>query len=176
MKYTLNFALHLKKEGEYIVYDRESFAEKPIGISVPDIVTIFEKLIQSFETTGLLEQLLPEVQDANPDQEERVQGEVKELDRQSSQKSHIKSLSGQVYYCQSQKLKDSQAFHEFTKDLVQYLNSCLSKINADNFLKEDTSNLVSGIKEVFELRNYLIIYIRTSKKQYKEGYLYVMEN
>ncbi|WP_254565009.1 hypothetical protein [Oscillatoria sp. HE19RPO] len=177
MTYTLNFALKLKKEGEYIVYDKESFTQGAILISVPELVTIFEKFIQqSFETTGLLEQPLPEVQDANPDQEEKVQGEVKELERQSSQKSPIKSLSGQVYYCQSQKLKDSQSFQEFTNDLVQYINSSLSKINADNFLKYDTNNLVSGIKEVFDLKNYLIVYIMTSKKQYKEGYLYVMEN
>ncbi|MCT7994079.1 hypothetical protein [Laspinema olomoucense] len=177
MTYNLNFAIKFKKEGEYIVYDRDSFTQGAIRISVPDIVTIFDKFIQqSFETTGLLDQPPSKVKDANLHQEEKVQGKVTVFEEQSVPKTTIQSLSGEVYYCQTKKIKDTIAFQEFKNDLAEYLHKSLSRINSDNLLKEETNVFISGIKEVLEVRNYLVTYTtNSSKKQYKEGYLYVMK-
>lgn len=178
MTYLLNFALKLKKKGEHIVYDQESFTQQAIGISVPDIVTIFDKFIQqSFETSGLVEQPPSKVQDANPHQEEKVQGKATVFEDKSRQKLPIQSLSGQIYYCQTKKLKDTEAFQKLKNDLTEYLHKSISIISSDNLLKEETNIFISGIKEVLEVRDYLVTYTTASSmKQYQEGYLYVMKN
>ncbi|WP_017304436.1 hypothetical protein [Spirulina subsalsa] len=58
MGYYLNFSFQeLKRDGNQVIYDPDGFDEKPIRISVPEVVNIFEKLLITFEEKGLIETL-----------------------------------------------------------------------------------------------------------------------
>lgn len=176
MEYTLNFALELKRDGEYIIYP-EKFADQPIPISVPEIVTILEKFIkQSFQLAGIVEK--PEsqkVQSADDLSAEKVQGEVKAGNENLISQSPLKGLSGQAYYCQFKDL-DQPKIKEITSDLSNYLQESISKINSNNFLVDETGDLVSAIKQVMEIRNYLAIYLKKPpNKTYKNGYFFIMQ-
>lgn len=176
MKYTLNFSLGLKKEGSHIVYDPEKFAGKPVEISVPDVVKILESFIQSFEQVGIVEQTLPK---SIQSQEKEKNGTDNSSDKQiSEQKSlakfpDLKSLAGKAYICKSKEL-DETVLNQFCTELTEYLQVCCSNFSPKNFLSEENGLYVSGLKEVLELRNYLARYTSSNKKNYQNGYLYIM--
>jgi hypothetical protein len=176
MTYTLNFALNLNIEGENIIYDPEQFTDQPIPISVPEIITILERFIEkSFHRAGLLENRRSEkVQIADALSEEKVQDEVKAVNENLIARSPLKGLSGHAYYCQIKEL-DTQKIKKITSDLINYMHESLSNINSDNFLADETSVLVSALKEVVEIRNYLAMYFKNPpKKMYQNGYFIII--
>lgn len=176
MTYTLNFALNLNKEGEYIIYDPEQFADKPIPISVPEIITILDGFIeQSCQKAGILDNPgSQKVQSDDDLSEEKVQGAVQAVHESLIPQSPLRGLSGQAYYCQVKDLDPTQ-IKGITSDLSTYLQETISKLNSDNFLADETSFLLSGIKEAIDIRNYLVIYVNNpQKKIYKNGYLFIM--
>lgn len=176
MKYTINFSLKLKKEGSYIVYDTEKFAEKPIEISVPDVVKILESFIKSFEQVGILEQASPK---SIQSQEKEKNGTDTPGDRQLSEQKPIttstdlKGLSGKAYICKSKEL-DETVLNQFCTELTEYIKMCCLNFSPENLLSEQNGLYVSGLREVLELRNYLARYTRSNKKNYQNGYLYIM--
>ncbi|MGL4379282.1 MAG: hypothetical protein ACRCT1_22785 [Microcoleaceae cyanobacterium] len=175
MKYLLYFSLELKKEGSDIVYDQEKFAEEPIAISVPDVVSIFESFIASFEEVGIFEKSSPTTIQ-NREKNATDHADVREpLSEQKSinTSSTLKGLSGKAYICQSKEL-DEKILHEFCTRLTEYLQICCSQFSPDTFLLPENGLYISGMREVIELRNYLAKYTRSSKKIYQQGYLYIM--
>ncbi|MCT7973961.1 hypothetical protein [Laspinema olomoucense] len=176
MTYTLNFALNLNKEGENIIYDSEQFADQPIQISVPQIITILERFIgKPFHRAGLIENRKSEkVQIKDAFSEKKVQDEVKAINENLIAKSSLKGLSGQAYYCQIKEL-DTQKINEITSDLSNYLQESISSINSENFLADETSVLISALKEVVEIRNYLARYFKKApNKMYRNGYFVII--
>lgn len=175
MTYYLNFALGLTKEGSHIVYDPEKFADKPIEISVPDVVKIIESFIKSFEEVGIIEKASAK---SIQIQEKNCNDNFSEQEQLSEQKSittspALKGLSGRVYICKSKEL-DQTVLNEFCTQLTEYLQICCSNFSPDTFVSEENNLYVSALREVLELRNYLTLYTRSNKKNYQNGYLYVM--
>lgn len=175
MKYTLNFSVELTKEGSHILYDPEKFADTPMAISVPDVVKIVESFIKSFEEVGIIEKALPK---SIQNQEKNGIDNSSEREQLSEQNSinispALRSLSGKAYICKSKELNET-VLNQFCTQLTEYLQMCCSKFSPDTFLSEENGLYVSGLKEVLELRNYLAKYTRSHKKNYQNGYLYIM--
>jgi hypothetical protein len=175
MKYTLNFSLKLERHHSFIVYNSELFTEKPIPISVPDVVKLFEQFIKTFEEVGIIEQPTSKTIPS----EEKTQGTtVAHEEKLSDSKSVTGStaligLSGKARICKSQDL-DEAVIEQFCTELTKYVQICCSKISEkDKFLSEEINLYISGLREVIELRNYLTKYTRSKKKAYQNGYLYV---
>lgn len=176
MKYILNFSLGLTKEGSHIIYEPEKFSEKPIAISVPDVVEIFKSFIQSFEEVGIIDKASPPSIQSKDKKDTDNPSNQEQLSEQKliTTSSALKGLSGQAYICKSKEL-DETALNQFCIQLTEYLQICCSKFSSpESFLSEENNLYVSGLREVFELRNYLARYTRSHKKSYQNGYLYVM--
>ena len=177
MKYTLNFALKLEeKDDSLIVYDPKEFAEKPISISVPEVVTILEHFIKkSFKEVGILEKAS---NISSQGKEKNGTDKVNAQEQLSKQKSitkfpDLKGLSGRAYIRKSKELNET-TLNEFCTELTNYLQKCCLKISQNNFLSEEIGSDISGLREVLELRNYLANYTRSNKEAYQNGYLYIM--
>jgi hypothetical protein len=177
MSYTLNFSRKLKKDGTEVIYDPEGFDDQPIRISVPDVVKLFEEFIKNFEKAGLVEQ--SSQKDVQSD-ETKIYENVKssnavagETKSPATATGALKALSGEVYYCQVKKI-NTEALTQLVTGLTEYMKKSFFKMTPENFLSEDTHVLVSGIKEVLEVRNYLVRYTQSDKKYIQNGYLYVM--
>ncbi|NEO83500.1 MAG: hypothetical protein F6J87_04460 [Spirulina sp. SIO3F2] len=149
MKYNLSFSLDLKQDEQAnMIYEPESFIEKPISISVPDIIASFEDFIQSFDHVCLVEQ-------HSHDASRKLQG-----------------LSGDVYFCWAKEL-DKTALAKLCEDLVHYFKKFNLSLSSEKFLDSEVSPQFSGLQEVITLRNYLARYAKSAKKMYKNGYVYV---
>jgi len=177
MSYTLNFSRKLKKDGAEVIYDPKEFDDQPIRIKVPDVVKLFQEFIKNFEKAGLVDQSSQkDVQsdetkiDENVNVGNVVAGETKSP---ATTTGGLKALSGEVYYCQVKEL-NPEAMTQFCTGLTEYMKKSFFNMTPENFLSEDTHGLVSGIKEVLEVRNYLVRYTQSHKKSIQNGYLYVM--
>jgi len=157
MKYTLNFSLKLEMHNSCIVYNGEGFADTPISISVPDVVKIFEHFIEKFEQQGITEQPVTKT----------IPNEEKTKDTNA-----LTGLSARAYTCQVQKL-DETVLNNFCIELTEYLQKCCSEISK-SFLSEEANLSIAGLREVIEIRNYLVRYTKSKKKAYQNGYLYIM--
>lgn len=157
MKYTLNFSWELEKHNSCITYNPEAFDERPILISVPDVVKIFNHFIETFEEVGISEQ------PAN----KTIPSEEKTKDTTT-----LTGLSARAYICQVQKLNET-VLTKFCTELTEYFQMCCSEISK-SFLSEEVNLSISGLREVIEIRNYLAKYTKSKKKAYQNGYLYIM--
>lgn len=173
MKYTLNFALKLEQDNSSIVYNSEGFTEKPIPISVPEIVTIFEHFIETFDEVGIIEKPNTKIPIRGENKGTKVDHKEKLSDSKSvTLDPPLKGLSGKAYICKSKEL-DEAILEKFYTDLIEYFQICCSKISPDNFLSEEINSDISGLREVIELRNYLAKYTKSKQKKYQDGYLYI---
>lgn len=86
----------------------------------------------------------------------------------------LQSLSGgTVFYCQVKEL-DKKRLQEFACKLIAYLKKSVSAMSeAENFLSREIVNEPSGIKQVIDIRNYLVRYAQSENKSYQKGYLYI---
>ncbi|MEH2274488.1 MAG: hypothetical protein V7K40_06675 [Nostoc sp.] len=176
MKYNLNFSLKLKKDGSYIIYNPEDFVEKPISISVPDVVKLFEHFIETFEEVGIVEQASTRsIQSDKKKEADNVSSKEQPFEQKSATTSaSLKGLSGTVYICKSKEL-DEAVLNQFCTELTEYLQVFCSKLAPENFLSEESSLSFSGLREVFEIRNYLAKYTKSTKSPYQEGYIAVFK-
>jgi hypothetical protein len=154
MTYTLNFSLNLERQGSSIIYNSEEFVEKPIFISVPDVVKILEHWIEGFEQVGVIEM--------SQRQTEFSKGA-----------SPLVGLSAKAYICKSQDLNDKE-LSQLCIEITEYLQNRCSVISSENILSEEVGLYISGLREIIELRNYLTRYINSRKKMYQNGYVYIM--
>lgn len=153
MKYTLNFSLRVDRNGSSVIYDSEAFAEKPIMISLPETIKIIECFIENFEKLGIIE---------NPDKVDTTE-----------KPNSLRGLSGTAYICKSKEL-GKDILDNFCVQLTEYLQKCCSNISMNSLLSDKISLDIAGLVEVIEIRNYLSKYTGSNKKQYQDGYLYIM--
>ncbi|MEH2240035.1 hypothetical protein [Nostoc sp.] len=173
MKYTLNFSLKLEKNGSHIIYNPEDFVEKPILISVPDVVKLFEDFIETFEEVGIVEQASTRSIQSKKKETDNVSSQEQPSEQKSAATSApLKGLSGRVSICKSKELGEA-VLNQFCTELTKYLQESCSKLAPENFLSEESSLSFSGLREVFEIRNYLAKYTKSAKKNYQEGYIAV---
>lgn len=171
MKYTLNFSMKLEKDGSYIVYNPQEFTEQPILISFPDIVSTFERFIAKFEEVGIVDNLpIQKAQNDKKNRRDKVRSQKQLPEQKSINKSiTLKGLSGRAYICKSKDL-DENVLNQFCSELTDYIHKFGSELSSKTFLSKEIS--FSGLREVIELRSYLVKY--TKDKQIANGYLYVM--
>ena len=147
MTYKINFALHLEKDNSNIIYDSKSFEEQPISITTPIVVEIIEEFIKGFENVGIVE---------------KKQGG-----------NNLQSFSGEALICKVQEL-NSKHLDKVNKDIAEKLSTCLSEITEENLYSEELTVPFSEVKELIELRNYLLRYVITKKKSFQKGYMVMM--
>ncbi|MEH1933484.1 MAG: hypothetical protein V7L14_07110 [Nostoc sp.] len=173
MNYNLNFSLEFKKDDSCIIYNPEDFVEKPILISVPDVVKLFEDFIETFEEVGIVEQASTRSIQSDKKETDNVSSQEQPFEQKSATTSaSLKGLSGTVYICKSKEL-DEAVLNQFCTELTEYLQVSCSKLAPENFLSEESSLSFSGLREVFEIRNYLAKYTKSKKRTYQEGYIAV---
>ena len=114
MKYTLSFSLTLERSGPLVIYNSETFAEKPIIVSVPEIVKLVECFIENFEEVGITEKL-----------------------------GKLRELSGTAYVCKSKEL-GQDILDKFCVKLTEYLQECCSNISKHGLLSEQINLDISG--------------------------------
>ena len=148
MKYTLNFLMKLERSGSNVFYNPEAFAEKPIIVSIPEIVEFLEHFIGKFEEVGIVE-------------------------KPSEKSAPLKGLACKAFICESDKLNEG-ILDIFRIELTKYLEKCCSNISQNGLFSDNTNLDISGLGEIIELRNYLVKYTNSGKKMYQKGYLYIM--
>jgi hypothetical protein len=175
MQYTLNFSLKLERENANIIYDHENLDGQPIQISVPEITELLQKYFKNlgFEEVGIVER------DSNKNtqlhKKKQADKEITQDEKSNHEKitsaSPMKALSSKAFICKCRDI-DKTALNEFYDELISYLQKSSSELSATNFLSPDIC--LSGMIEVINLRNYLARYVNSEKKNFQEGYLYVM--
>ena len=168
MKYTLNFILKLKHDGSSIIYDPKAFLEQPLAISVSEIIEMVQRFTQEFEEVGIVEDNAVE-----PNASKATNDEKKSVQTSSKSSIALKGLSGRTYIRQSKKL-DDEVLKQLCADIAEYLKTQCEKLTGENLLSPEIGILFSGIIEATEVRNYLSQYTRSSKKNFQNGYLYIM--
>lgn len=148
MTYYINFALNIKKDNSNIIYDSESFTEQPILITTPVLIKIIDNFKEGFEKVGIVDK--------------------------DEDKSFLKPLSGEAFIYQVKDL-DEKYLNQANKHIAQRLSTCLSGITADNLYSEELTVPFSEVKEIMELRNYLLRYVITKKKNFQKGYMVIMQ-
>lgn len=175
MKYILNFSLNLERHDRCIVYDGERFTEKPISISVREVVKAIDYFVESFEEVGIVEK---SANKHEPTSTEKKVNEDNVAQEQSidlipiTKSTALRGISGKAYICQSKELNE-EVLDQICAELTRYSQECCSQIFTNYFLSEDNNLYVSGLREVLEVRNYLAKYTRSKKKIYQNGYLYI---
>lgn len=175
MTYYLHFSLKIDRRDSCVVYNPERFAGNPIPISVPDVVKIIENFIQQFEKVGIIEEHNNQtISIKNKNQKNIASNQENERELSSIQAPKpLYGLSGHVYICKLESLQKDK-LDLLCTELVEYIKKCSSDISQYHFLSEQVNLDISGLKEVIEIRNYLSMYTQTKKKQYQNGYFYIM--
>ncbi|PZO36438.1 MAG: hypothetical protein DCF17_17320 [Shackletoniella antarctica] len=175
MKYNLNFSLNLERHEHCVIYNEKEFTEKPIQISVPDIVELVEQFLKSFEEVAITEQLTssPTPSKEKFKEESSAQGKPLIDSKSGIKPNSLRVVAAKAYICQSKDL-DKKVLEQFCSDLTKYVQDGCSQISPENFLSEQVNLYVAGLREVLEIRNYLARYTKSKKKNYQNGYLYVV--
>lgn len=172
MTYYLYFSLVIERRESCVVYNSESFTDKPIQISVPDVVKIVEKFIQQFEKVGIIDKPTNQTI-SSKNKKDIVNNQEKESETISLQDSKpLHGLSGNAYIYKLESLPKDK-LDLLCNELVEYIKKCSSNICQCHFLAEQVNLDISGLKEVIEIRNYLSMYTKSKRKDYHNGYLYI---
>lgn len=175
MKYNLNFSSNLKRHEQCVIYNEKEFTEKPIQISVPEIVKLVEHFLETFEEVAITEQLTSHsTLNGEKSKEESPAQEDSLADSKPAIKpTGLRGIAAKAYICRSKDL-DKKALEQFCSDLTRYFQAGCSQISSENFLSEEVSIYIAGLREVLEIRNYLAKYTKSKKKNYQNGYLYIV--
>jgi hypothetical protein len=174
MTYYLYFSLEIDRRESCVVYNPERFTDKPIQISVPDVVKIVENFIHQFEKVGIIKEPTNQtISSNNKNQKDIVNNQENESEIISIQDPKpLYGLSGNAYIYKSKSLPKDK-LDLLCVELIEYIKKCSSDISQYHFLSEQVNLDISGLKEVIEIRNYLYMYTQSKKKQYQNGYLYI---
>jgi hypothetical protein len=165
MKYLLYFSLSINRQGSCIIFDPAQFTEQPISLSIPELIKIFTDWIGKFEEVGIIE---------SPKDDKKIYKNNKQHLSSNLTDSHksLKGISGKAYVCKLETLK-SEDLELFCDELARYWQECCSKISLENFLVEENNLYLAGLREVIEIRNYIVKYIKSKQKIIKNGYIYI---
>ncbi|MGI0480687.1 hypothetical protein ACN4EE_07845 [Geminocystis sp. CENA526] len=158
MTYNLNYAITLNKDdNNCIVYDSKSFDDNPIPITTIRIINLIENFIHSsvFEKVGIVEE----------------NSMNKNTDFKQNKYTYLKSLSGEAYIADVGKLQneDSKSLNNFKESLVDVIKNIGQNISSDNFLDIKQIDNFSTLREIIEIRNYMM---KITNK--KKGYLFII--
>lgn len=174
MKYNLNFSSNLKRHEQCVIYDEKEFTEKPIQISVPEIVKLVEHFLEAFEEVAITEQLTsyPTLNEEKSKEDSPAQENSLVGSKPTIKLTAPRGVATKAYICRSKDL-DKKALEQFCSDLARYFQVGCSQISSENLLSEEVNIYIAGLTEVLEIRNYLARYTKSKKKNYQNGYLYI---
>ncbi len=157
MTYYLNYALHLEYDtAKNVVYKSEQFEDNPTPITTSRLEKIIEKLINSNEFTrvGIVE-------------------DKKNDDSKKITNKNLQGLSGEAYIAEIKKLdnKESQFLDQLNLELVSLIQEISNNISRENFLEPRKFDDFSTLRQIVELRDYIMRFILNKTK----GYLFIMK-
>lgn len=172
--YYLRFALNIQWSGETsIVYTPESFAEAPISISKPEIVEMLRCFSESFQKVAVI---ATNAEAAKSDAKSASGSETNSsvaVATLSKVESKLNLVSDTAFICE-QKSLNQKSLATLCDDLAVYIQDSTKSFTGDNLLDSDNHALFSGLRESIDLRSYLSRYTTSTKKMYRNGYLYFL--
>ncbi|MBD2001964.1 MULTISPECIES: hypothetical protein [Cyanophyceae] len=182
MSYHVLFASKLEREGTQVFHDPEAFEDDAVIISVPEVTELLKDFIKELEPVAIVEKDTPS--NARPTKAVKVASKSADLsdDNASSKEKagkpfgSLRQVAAEAYICKVKAL-DKSLLERLCSKIAAYVTTALSKISGENFLSSELNTHFAGLREVTELRNYLIRFIenRTNKKMFREGYVYIMK-
>jgi hypothetical protein len=163
--YYISFRFNLNIEGDRICIP--SFAEwkdeeKPISISHPDVVKIFESEPAIGEIYGIVETT-----------SQLAAASAKDSGRASIA---VAGLAGEVHAKKVSEISKSVS-KSLSKKLGEHLVKCSSEINQDEFCTDERNDdLISQIRETLTLRDFWGRYVMSDRKKLKKGYIFVIKS
>lgn len=181
MSYHLLFALKLEQQDSQVFYDPEAFVGKPVVISVPEVEEIVAHLTSQLQLVAVVEKEVAK-KDKNLkrvkfDSESEVVSNPSLIEKDLDQSATVlRSVAAEAYICKADDLKKKGILSQMSSKIADYLTKSYSEISSKDLLEEDLTPVFSGLKEVIDLRNYLLTFVENSgnKKMYREGYTYIM--
>lgn len=174
MTYRLNFALNLSieshKDSSVVIYDPQAFADNPIPITTNTVSSIIKKIIINFEEVGITDR---------KDHLKKVEPKGTENSTQnnsvSQNNTNLQLLQGKAYICKVKKFKENEtALNQICQEIVKSFKEKVENLSSENLL--DQKYDFSDMRELIELRNYLIRYVKSDKKMHLDGYIYIFED
>lgn len=173
MTYLLNFAPKLSRESteesSLVIYDPQSFADQPIPITTNVGNDIIQKLIINFEKVGITDRKENLSQVASKDAKESTKDSSTYQDF-----ANLKPVQGKAYICQVKELK-KEVLNQICDQIIASFKEKLENLSSENLLDPQNYDF-SAMQELIELRNYLIRYVKSNKKIYLDGYIYIFED
>jgi hypothetical protein len=169
--YYISFTFKLEIEGDRVFIP--SFAEwkdeeRPIMISHPKVVSIFESEPAIDDVYGIVEESVRSAETPSS-----TDGDVATTAQASTA---VVGLSGEIY---AKKVADipKSVSSALSKKLGEHLVKCSSEINQDEFFTDENNNdLISQIRETLELHDFWGRYVMSPKKMFKNGYVLVTKS
>jgi hypothetical protein len=172
--YYLRFALNIQWSGETsIVYTPESFAEEPISISKPEIVEMLRYFSKSFQQVAVIE---TKAEAVNNDLRSASVSETNSSVAVATLRkveSKLSLVSDTAFICE-QKALNQESLVNLCDNLARYIQDSTKSLTSDNLLNSENHALFSGLRESIDLRSYLSRYATSTKKMYRNGYLYFL--
>lgn len=172
--YYLRFALNIQWSGETsIVYTPESFAEAPISISKPEIIEMLRCFSKSFQKVAVIETKAEAVKS------DVKSGSVSEINSSVAVatlpkvESKLSLVSDTAFICE-QKSLSQESLATLCNDLTIYIQDSTKPLTGENLLGSENHAVFSGLRESIDLRSYLSRYTTSTKKMYRNGYLYFL--
>lgn len=181
MSYHLRFALTLDWQGSQVFYDPKEFVDKePVVISVPEVEELVKRFVKNLEPVAVVERETTR----NPQDSKELKAGSNRTDLSDNNLSsenkagqttvlpRLRVVEAQAYVCKAKELESS--LECLCSETTAYLSKTFSTISGADFLSDELNALFAGIRQVSDLRNYLLTFVKNPKKMYREGYIYVM--
>jgi hypothetical protein len=180
MSYHFLFALELEQQNSQVFYNSEAFVGHPIVVSVPEVKELISQFILTLNTVAVVEketsQKGKETKGAKNNQPKTADSSPLALEKNLNETYPTpKLVAAEAYICKVKDL-DKVVLNKLCAGIATYLSGVLSKVSAENLLDMELSPVFSGLREVVDLRNYLLTFVENPnrKKKYQEGFIYVM--
>ncbi|MEH2418744.1 hypothetical protein [Nostoc sp.] len=179
MSYHLLFALNLEQQGSQIFYNPEAFVGNPVVISVPEVKELIDCFIPKLELVAVVEKEAAKknskVKKPNSDETKISESNLDSEQDKSQTNTLLREVAAEAYVRKVKDL-DKTSLEELCTGIATYLTNNVSKISAETLLLMKIDPVFSGLREIIDLRNYLLNFVKNpnNKNIYQKGYIYIM--
>ncbi|WP_445626209.1 hypothetical protein [Nostoc sp. DSM 114167] len=179
MSYHLIFALNLEQQGSQIFYNPEAFVGNPVVISVPEVKKLIDYLIPKLKLVAVVEKEAAKItskgKKPSTDKTKISESNLDSEQDKSQTNIFLREVTAEAYVGKVKDL-DKIYLEELCTGIATYLTNNVSKISAETLLSMEINPIFSGLREIIDLRNYLLNFVKNpnDKKKYREGYIYIM--
>ncbi|MEH1943128.1 MAG: hypothetical protein V7L01_23305 [Nostoc sp.] len=179
MSYHLLFALNLEQQDSQIFYNPEAFVGNPVVISVPEVKKLIDCFIPNLELVAVVEKEAAKKtskgKKSNSDETKISESNLDSEPYKSKTNTLLREVAAEAYVRKVKDL-DKTSLEELCSGIAIYLTNNVTKISAESLLSMEINPVFSGLREIIDLRNYLLNFVKNpnKKKIYREGYIYIM--